>query len=217
MMHPYNVLKKKKCPWLDSLTEQVTRSITEYNEFIMAEAEADKCIDFARESFLYERFVDNNFYGMVWCNIEVLKYFVIFFEQKILYNMIGEWKFTTRDKVMYNYFKHTEFSVSRKFVDIITKYRTKAPEFVGDCKEADGWHMTMKDIGINNLRINYVDLYTDQFLSCNDMVRNTKSLGLLRPSVNVFDKSYKVNLYQYLCSCTTGYNTKINLNKLEFN
>lgn len=187
MIHPYKALKQMKCPWLDSLTEEVKRSIAEYDKFIMAEAEADKCIDFAKESFLYERFVDNNFYGMDYCNIEVLKYFAVYVERKIIQTMIGEWHFTEHDQEMYEYFKNTKFDVSSKFVDIITKYCVESPYFVGNCKDAPNWNLTMDVDNIGKTRVNYIDLFIDCFISCNDMIRNVKSLGLVRPSFNLFN------------------------------
>lgn len=177
-----------KCPWLDSLTEEVNRSIAEYDKFIVDEAEANKCVDFAKESFLYERFVDNNFYGMEYCNIEVLKYFVVYFERKIIQTMIGEWHFTKHDQEMYEYFKNKPFDVSSKHVDIITKYCVDSPYFVGNCKDAPNWNITVDVDNLGKIRVNYIDLFNDCFISCYDMIRNVKSLGLARPSFNLFDR-----------------------------
>lgn len=195
MMHPYNVLKKKNCRWLDSLTEQVTRSITEYDEFIMAEAEADKCIDFARESFLYERFVDNNFYGMDWCNLEVLKYFVLYFEQKILYNMIGEWKFTKHDKEMYNHFIDTKFHVTRNMGKLIIHYHKKSPEYIGDRECAKDWVVSLMMDDKRLIKVNYVDWFVDQFVACNDMIRNVKHLCKYYDDIRLFTNVGLFNIY----------------------
>lgn len=195
--HPYTVLKQMKCPWLDSLTAEVNRCIAEYNEFIKAEAEADKCIDFARASFLYERFVDNNNYGMVYCNFEVLKYFVVYFEQKILYNMLGKWKFTEHDIEMYNYFHNTCFKTGRYKANPVLRYIKKAPEFIGDGRTADTWNIALMTKPYGLIRVNYVDFFVNQFVACNDMVRNVKSLNLFNDKIDMFKNTAEYNLYEY--------------------
>ncbi len=195
--HPYMVLQKMKCPWLDSLTAEVNRSINEYDKFIMVEADADKCIDFAKESFLYERFVDNNHYGMVYCNIEVLKYFVLYFEQKILYNMIGQWKFTEHDIEMYDYFRNTCFKTGRYKANPVLRYIKKAPEFIGDASVADTWNIVLMTEPHGLIRVNYVDFFVNQFVACNDMVRNVKSLNLFNDKIDMFKNTTEYNLYEY--------------------
>ena len=183
-----------KCPWLDSLTAEVKRSIAEYDKFIMAEAEADKCIDFAKESFLYERFVDNNFYGMDYCNIEVLKYFVIFFEQKILYNMIGEWKFTDRDKEMYEHFRDTGFRKDRNVIKRIIRYNRESPRYIGHTTICNKWVLYMQTDN-SKVQVNYLDWFVDQFVACNDMIRNIKSLDLYNKNIRLFKDMNQYNIY----------------------
>ena len=195
MIHPYTALKRMKCPWLDSLTEEVNRSIAEYGEFIKSEAEADKCIDFARESFLYERFVDNNRYGMFYCNVEVLKYFVLYFEQKILYNMIGQWKFTDHDKEMYNYFRDTECHDDRNIIKRIIHYHKEPPGYIGDNACYNKWIVQMQTDSYAHVRVNYVDWFVDQFVACNDMIRNIKNLGLYNDELRLFKNMSLYNIY----------------------
>lgn len=188
--HPYTVLQKMKCPWLDSLTAEVNRSIVEYDKFIKAEADADKCIDFAKESFLYERFKDNLYYGMVYCNIEVLKYFCVYFEQKILYSMVGEDKFTKHDQEIYEYFRNTDFTACKKYTNRILRYINDTPVFIGDVQDSVKWSMI-----IGNDTVNYIDMFIEPFVACNDMVRNAKSLDLYRPDIDFFKQRNVFNIF----------------------
>lgn len=188
--HPFTMLKKMKCPWIDSLETNVRRSIEDYSTFIKKEATDDKCVDFAKEPFLYERFKDNMYYGMVCCNIEVLKYFCVYFEQKILYSMVGEDKFTKHDQEMYEYFRNTDFTTCKKYSPRILRYINDTPTFIGDVKDASKWSML-----IGNDAVNYMDMFIEPFVACNDMVRNAKSLGLYRPDMDFFEQRNVFNVF----------------------
>lgn len=189
------MLKKLHCPWLSDMERCVRESIAEYDKFIVAEAGDDKCIDFAKEAFLYKRFQDNNTYGMVWCNIEVLKYFVLFFEKKILYSMIGKCKFTKIDEELYTYFRNTKFVLDRYKVNAVLQYYNDTPKFIGEYDVSYNWDITLDTESNGIIRVNYVDFFVQPFAACNDMVRNAKHLGTFCKVDNVFDGS--INLYEY--------------------
>lgn len=195
--HPYDTLKAIQCPWIDDLTEHVINHINEYDEFIVSEASADKCRDFANEDFLYERFVDNLRYGMVYPNFEVLKYFNLFFEKKILLNMIGKWMYTDHDVEMYNYFSKTKFNESFKKVGNVMKYVTEHhPEFFTDDDIAK-WKISLTTSSYGDIEINYIELFYDQLILCNDMIRNAKGLEPYQYNRHLFDLPTFFNLYNY--------------------
>lgn len=196
-IHPFDDLKKRNCPWLDDMKQNVLRSISEYDAYINKEAETDNSIDLADEDKLYERFKNNVEFSMDCGNYVILKYFVLFFEKKILYNMIGENKFTDRDVEMYNYFLTHKFGDKYYKVSKIMRYINEdVPGFVGDEECSKAWVLALKH-GKTIERINYIDLFVRQYVLCNDMVRNAKSLDLFAPDDNLFGSNNMFNLYDH--------------------
>lgn len=185
-IHPYNALVKKGCPWVDDVKTRVLKRIGELKDFITKEAASDGIPYFADEDFVYERFVDNRDHDLKGANIEVMKYFVLFFKMKILYNMIGEWKFTDHDKTMYFYFRENKFNginyynVNKK----LTYITGEEPRFFVHDKNCQ-WFITVDDDG-KTVDDFYVNLFRHEYIMFDDMVRNVKNLEPNLPDDRMF-------------------------------
>lgn len=175
-VHPFDDLKNKNCPWIEEVKTCVESSIKDYDAYIQKLAEAEHSVDLADEDKLYKCFKDNVANQMEYGNMTVLKFYILHFERKILYNMIGKFKFTDRDVEMLNYFRTHEVdkSISNKQI-IKFRYIGRMPGFVGDLECAKNWTMTVKYNGYFN-KVNYTDFFIKQYVICNEMTRKSKNL-----------------------------------------
>ena len=194
-VHPYDELKKMGCPWIDDVRTRVLKRIDEFNAFIKAEAEADGQPELANEEFLYERFKDNCEYGLVMGNLRLLKYFVLWFKVKLLYEMIGEWMFTDHDVEMYHYYKSNN-TVRVHLTTYNRVYGCKnnnCPSilvFDKTCK----WFISYSN-GVHNYTAFYITFFYLELALFNDILRNVKSIGLDFPNIDFFNviKPHPIN------------------------
>lgn len=183
-IHPYDVLVSKGCPWIDEVKTRVLKRIDEFEDFIAKETASAGIPYFAEEDFIYERFVDNRKHNMAKANLEVLKFFALKFRIKILYDMIGEWKFTGKDAEMYEYFRTTEnFGyLSEGVITAMLRYDGgEAPNiYVHDntCK----WI-----IRVGKESEFYSNFFYQEIVLISDIVRNVKGNPLIMPDRSFFD------------------------------
>lgn len=183
-IHPYNVLVKKGCPWIDEVKTRVLKRIDEFEYFITKEAESEGIPYFAEEDFIYERFVDNRKHNMAKANLEVLKFFALKFRIKILYDMIGEWKFTGKDAEMYEYFRTTEdFGYLGKGI-VNDRLRYDGGEFPNIYVHDDtcNWivHVGKEDEFYSNF-------FYQEIVLINDIVRNVRGYTRIMSDRSFFD------------------------------
>ena len=137
-IHPYDDMVSKDCPWIHKIKTLVLDSIEAKLARIPKEAAKDGNPYLADESFLYECFVDNIEHGLVRDNWQILKYFVRMFHIKILYDVIGEWKFTDRDVEMYNHFNEIK----------VTEHDKCMPRYLYFNIDDDDNNLRFDDIGL---------------------------------------------------------------------
>lgn len=183
----YNKLVNLKCPWVDEVKERVTKRIAELEAFIEREAESEGIPFYKDESFLYECFVDNKAHGLELDNLKVLKFFRMLLKVKLLYTMIGVWKFTDKDKEMYTYFRETKFNSFNCYkVNFYFECNSGVePQFFvhdDSCK----WFIDVDDSGNRSVE-HFVNLFRRDFVLLDDMVRNVKSLYTNLPNDRMFD------------------------------
>ena len=84
---PFETITELKAPWIKEIksivTEYIVKLVNQYKE----ETEYCNVPEFYDEKFLYERFKENRDTGMWNGNWEVLKYFALNFEIKVLKTM----------------------------------------------------------------------------------------------------------------------------------
>lgn len=197
---PYDVLKSKDCPWLADFTAKANQLIADYDSFIVKEANSDHCEDFANEEYLYHRFLDNKKYDLIFGNLVVLKYFHMFFEKKIIMNMIGKWMYNDYDVEMYKYFSNTVFGLTQPKVSKVLRSISKDyPQFFSD-EDLSKWTMKTTVDGSTST-IKYVELFYDLLIFCSDMVRNAKGLEKYYCTKSLFDLPKFYSLYSYKDAC----------------
>lgn len=184
---PYQQLVKLGFPWVSDMKARVLKRIDEINQFITKEAEADGEFELADPKFRYDAFVYNKEHNMVFGNLRILKYFILEFKMKILYNMIGEWKFTDQDKEMYSYFRDSKFDNLNYYkVNKHLEFATgEEPQFFvhdDSCK----WFIEVDESGNRSVE-HFVNLFRRDFIVLIDMVRNVKSLYTNLPNDRMFD------------------------------
>lgn len=186
-IHPYNDMVSKGCPWLNEVKTAVLDRIEAESDRITKEAATDGNPYLADESFLYECFVDNIEHGLVRDNWQILKYFVRMFRIKILYDVIGEWKFTDRDVEMYNNFNEIKVTEHDKCMPRYLKFNIDDYEdnlrfdFLyldtelynnGQCKYQVGLH----DVGRTGYYTGYINLFDYELWLLQSMVQNAQML-----------------------------------------
>lgn len=171
-IHPYFDLMKQGCPWLGDVKAIVLDCIKTEQDSITREAQADGQPELSDEQFLYEHFVFNRDHDMLIANWRILKYFIRIFRLKIYYDMIGEWKFTTNDVEMYNYFNTITVTDKTKCMPRYLKFKTDDTE--------------------DNLRLDYPSLPTSMFVD-----GHCKYQVLLKEP-NYYPTGY-INLFEYEC------------------
>ena len=181
---PYDEMVKLKCTWIKDVKKRALNRINEFEEFIKKEADSEGIPYFADDDFIYERFVDNRKNNMAKANLEVLKFFLLKFRIKILYDMIGEWKFTQHDVEMYEYFRTTnDFSyLSKGVIAYMLRYDIgKAPSIYIHDNTCD-WMVNFEDESEF-----YANFFNLEIVLLNDIIRNIKGNHLIRPDRSFFD------------------------------
>lgn len=175
---PFTALVKMKCPWIADVKSRTTKRIAEFEKFIEEEAAADHLTKMADADYVYDCFKYNLEHNLKFGMIQVLKYFSYQFRIKILYDMVGVWKFTDRDVEMYNFFRSTTMFEGMKEWDVIVKLRPisgEAPDiFTHDssCK----WVVT-----IGNKKEFYSNFFHQEIVMMHDMLRHVKGNPLIMP------------------------------------
>lgn len=180
---PYTAMVKLKAPWIADVKARVTKRITEYEQFLENEAQIDGQPELTDDKFLYETFKHNVEHNMAYGLLHVLKYFNIKFRMKILYDMIGQWKFTDQDVEIYNHFRNTSYRKIAGGVNTTKlRYATgKAPNiYVHDntCK----W---ITHVGKESEF--YLNFFHQEIVLIIDATRMVKGLDLLIPDRTFFD------------------------------
>ena len=181
---PYDVMVKLKCPWIKDVKTRTLQRIDDFEAFIKKEAEGCGIPYFADDDFIYERFVDNRKHNLAKANLEVLKFFALKFRIKILYDMIGEWKFTDHDVEMYEYFHTTEDFAYLGEGGVATMLRYDGGEAPNIYAHDDtcNWivHVGKEDEFYSNF-------FYQEIVLINDIVRNLKGNTLIMPERSFFD------------------------------
>lgn len=195
---PYLRLVKLGCPWVSDMKARVLKRIDEINQFITKEAEADGQFELADPKFRYDAFVYNKEHNMVFGNLRILKYFILEFKMKILYNMIGEWKFTDQDKEMYSYFRDSKFDKLNYYkVNKHLEFATgEEPRFFVHNKTCK-WFITISESG-KNVPEYYVNLFRNEYIIFYDMVRNVKNLEPNLPDNRMFVDMFYPEVVDYI-------------------
>jgi len=183
-VHPYKVLVARKCSWIEDVRRRVEARISEFEKFIENQSKMDGQPEMLDEKHLYESFKYNEAHNQYYGNLIVLKYFTWKFKVKILYEMIGVWKFTERDVEMYNYFRTTESFNGMKEAVISTKLRPidgEAPNIYAH-DDTCNWivHVGKEDEFYSNF-------FYQEIVLLNDIVRNLKGNPLIMPERSFFD------------------------------
>lgn len=195
---PYHQLVKLGCPWVADMKERVLKRIDEIKQLIVNEAEADGQPELADVDYRYESFLYNKEHNMMFGNIHILKYFVLEFKMKILYNMIGEWKFTEYDKAMYSYFRENNFAGINysKVNKQLTYVTAEEPRFFVHDKNCK-WFIMVADDG-KTVEDFYVNLFRHEYIMLDDMVRNVKNLEANLPDDRMFVDMFYPEVVDYI-------------------
>lgn len=181
---PYDVIVKLKCPWIKDVKTRTLKRIADFEAFIKNEAEGCGIPYFANDDFIYERFVDNRKHNMAKANLEVLKFFALKFRIKILYDMIGDWRFTDRDAEMYEYFRTTEdFAyLGEGVVTAMLRYDCGEVPNIYAHDDTCNWivHIGKEDEFYSNF-------FYQEIVLINDIVRKLKGNPLIMPERSFFD------------------------------
>jgi hypothetical protein len=178
---PFAKMVSLGCPWASELKERIVKRIEEYKTYIEEEEEFDNLTSISDENTLYERFKDDVDAGLQYGLVQVLKYFMLNCKIKILYDMIGEWKFTETDAEMYNYFRNHTLSAIKPGVIANKICRRKAPDIYvhdRDCK----WF-----VKCDGEREFYTNFFYREIIMLNDIVRNVKGMELMISDRSLFD------------------------------
>lgn len=183
-IHPYDALVSKGCPWINDVKTRTLQRIDDFEAFIKQEAEGCGIPYFADDDFIYERFVDNRNHDLAKANLEVFKFFALKFRIKILYDMIGEWKFTDKDAEMYEYFRTTEDFVylgEGGVTSLLRPIGGEAPNIYAH-DDTCNWivHVGKEDEFYSNF-------FYQEIVLLNDIVRNLKGNPLIMPDRSFFD------------------------------
>lgn len=183
-IHPYKALVRKGCPWIKDVKTRTLQRIADFEDFIKKEADGCGIPYFADDDFIYERFVDNRKHNMAKANLEVLKFFALKFRIKILYDMIGEWKFTDKDAEMYEYFRTTEdfVYISDGVIHNMLIYNSGEAPNIYAHDDTCNWivHVGKEDEFYSNF-------FYQEIVLIIDIVRNVKGNPLLMPTRSFFD------------------------------
>lgn len=184
---PYHTLVKMKCPWLKDMVTSVKARIAEFERLITSESNYDGQPELSDPNFLLDRFRFNYKHNMYFGNFIVLKYFVLMFKIKILYLMIGQWKFTDFDYKLYNYFRSSEVSKwSHQSLKWVLMYNSgKIPSCLPHTADSK-WFISYELDGEIKDEF-YTNLFKPHFILLDDMLRNLKQLELSYPTQNFFD------------------------------
>ncbi len=196
-IHPYDDMVSKGCPWLNEVKTAVLDRIKAESDRIPKESAMDGNPYLADESFLYECFVDNIEHGLVRDNWQILKYFVRMFHIKILYDVIGEWKFTDRDVEMYNHFNEIKVTEHDKCIPRYLKFHIDDDE--------------------DNLRFDYIMFPAEFYIDCGHF---KYQIGLKKitncENYHVDDKYYKPYEQQMLSAARRGFDNTGYINFFEY-
>lgn len=180
-VHPFAEMAAQKCPWLDDVRRRVKARIAEFEKLIADQSEQDGQPEMADDKHLYDSFKYNVDHNQYYGNLNVLKYFTWKFKVKILYEMIGEWKFTDQDVEMYNYFRTTDFSnvQASKFLRKVNRDAKSPSMFVHDntCK----WMLKLE----GKLEF-YSNLFYKELVLLDDMLRNIRGSRIIYPDEMFF-------------------------------
>lgn len=167
--HPFKDMVSQKCPWIDDVRDRVTKRIREFEQFIEGHADKDGQPEMTDDSHLYKCFLYNKEHNQYYGNLVVLKYFIWKFKVKILYDVIGEWRFTDHDVEMYNYFRKEDFSKVQvgKFFYKFDKEEKSPSIFVHD-------RDCMWTMSIDGEFEFYFNFFYKEIVLLNDMIRNVR-------------------------------------------
>lgn len=180
---PYKEMVKLKCPWIADVKARVKKRIAEFEQFIKDEAAADHLTKMADADYVYDCFKYNLEHNIKFGMLQVLKYFSLRFRIKILYDMIGEWKFTDHDKEIYEHFRNTSYADIKEST-ITRKLSTlsgKMPNiFVHD-------NTCMWLVHFGDEKEFYSNFFYKEIVMLIDITRNAKCLELVMPERSFFD------------------------------
>lgn len=181
---PFETITELKAPWIKEIKsivpEYIAKLVNQYKE----ETEYCGVPEFYDEKYLYERFKENRDTEMWNGNWEVLKYFALNFEIKVLKTMIGEWAFTDADKEMYEYFNNVQVNDKTKCknaqlaIKSAAKISTKDIIYnhINDYKIY--YEFTPKDKYDANVTIVcYFEMFSKSLGCIENMIRNCKMLA----------------------------------------
>lgn len=200
---PYNELKEIKPDWLDEMKQDVENCIKLAENQYKEEVEYEGVPEFLDQKFIYERFKDNCRDGMINGNWEVLKYFVLNFEIKILKSMIGKWEFTDADKEMYNYFNNLHVDERTKCKPAMLKLKSGAKllfSTILDYKKYKIYYeFESKDKYENNVCEDHYFLKFANAFECITMMTNNCKMNAKYRTLNFFNDElvFISNIFEY--------------------
>jgi hypothetical protein len=171
------------------MTAHVRSRIDEFDKFMHAEAECDGQPELTDPNYLFDRFKFNSEHNMYYGNFKILKYFVLMFKMKILYLMIGQWRFTDFDVTLYNYFRDPNLSKwSHQSVKWVLMYTSgKSPSILPHDANSK-WYVSYQVDGTSTDEF-YTNLFRKHFILLDDALRNIKQLELSFPNDNLFSNA----------------------------
>lgn len=220
---PFEIITELKAPWIKEIksivTEYITKLVNQYKE----ETEYCGVSEFYDEKFLYERFKENCDTEMWNGNWEVLKYFALNFEIKVLKTMIGEWTFTDADKVMYEYFNNVQVNDKTKCkpaqlaIKSAAKITTKDIIYnhINDYKIY--YEFTPKDkYDANVIIVYYFEMFSKSLSCIENMIRNCKMLAKSNEDFFTSETLYVSQKYEAIAKYgERGEPINVSCNKIE--
>ena len=177
-LSPYDFVSRQECSWIPTMREFVSKRIDWLSNLMRKEAEADGQPELADEKFLYERFEDNRDSGMQIGNWQIFKYFIRVMEIKILYEMLGEWRYTSSDLYMYSYFRSCPSTCKRKYINFtvadddtiemfMNSYHVRYASIFPECR-----FFASHDKSGYKFDVPYFVMFEKRFIMLNDMVKH---------------------------------------------